>query len=371
MKNYEIQLKILSPVHMGTGECYEMFDFVMTPYKMHICDVKNALQEKNHLMLLMEQNKDNPKQLLKNIQIKAFEQADNIYNSDYKKYSVPVSEFIYKEYKEYIDKIRNPEKNKTQDVNQCIIHRTAYNGVNNAPYIPASGVKGAIKTAVFSQQNKKTKNPRWDNILQKNLLGGSFATDPFRVIKASDMHSVTDHTIREIIYIHRINEVENSFKSHLTIQAEVLMPSKNTADYYGTLTLPPYNTSNMSDKAKEIIHIPDLLQTCNSFYKPKFEQYIKTLQHGVFKDKTNHKDLQNILNNMDTNSCIINIGKYGGGVLKTMDGNRKILSRGKRGEPPQTLESPKTVCISGEQKELRNCNELHQMGWAMLTIKQI
>ncbi len=373
LKNYNVQLHPLTPIHMGTGDKYEMFDFVMTekphrtpPYIMHRMNVLQAIKDiLNPVDKLKIQEADG----LKFLQTKIFKNVHILLKTLQQTIEIPISRDLYREYETYM---QNEKQDKKQALNQWNIFRTACNGTNDAPYIPGSGIKGAIKTAVFSCKNKKRKHATHST---KDLLGGTFACDPFRHIKIADIHPIGDAKTH-IQYVHRINSEylkninykhDRPIKDNLTVRAEMIMPDEDTP-YNGTITI-----SDMSKtiKGNHKIDKEQIIKYCNDFYIPKLSEHIKILKKNqrLPRDMTDiAEQLQHDLDTLDKNSCIINIGKYGGAILKTMDGTRKISSRGKRGERPEILKEPKTMLVTGENKKFDKCQSILPLGWTILTI---
>ena len=54
---------------------------------------------------------------------------------------------------------------------------------NQKPYLPGSSLKGAIRTAILNHLAQSNFNA---NGREDRLLGGSFETDPLRLLKISD-----------------------------------------------------------------------------------------------------------------------------------------------------------------------------------------
>ena len=179
-----------------------------------------------------------------------------------------------------------------------------------------------------------------------------------------------------IRYIHRINSLyleqsdyqhKQPIKGHLTIRAETLLPTDETATYNGTLTIT--DSKILADENK--VQIANVLQNCNDFYQKQLADHIKILKTSTRlppQMRDIGTDLYQIRQDLDHNSCIINIGKYGGAVLKTMDGSRHIYSRGKIGQKGEFLPKPKTMSMVGENKQFDSCLSMLPMGWAILTI---
>jgi CRISPR-associated protein Csm5 len=73
-------------------------------------------------------------------------------------------------------------------IDQMVIARTAASGVAYQPYLPGSGLKGALRTSWLDTlpvelNSRKSGGPGLD---EETMLKGSFASDPFRLLKISD-----------------------------------------------------------------------------------------------------------------------------------------------------------------------------------------
>src|SRR5205823_4424369 len=79
-------------------------------------------------------------------------------------------------------------------VNQLQIERTAHHPYSGVPYLPGSGLKGAMRTAWLDQldrgppvQRDRMHGPSAQSSrLEADLLGGAFHSDPFRLVDVAD-----------------------------------------------------------------------------------------------------------------------------------------------------------------------------------------
>jgi len=171
LEKFKIELKVISPVHIGTGEVYEPTNFV----------IKNAKLIEFNLVKFVENLTTEEKKKL----------AEVCMQDDW----MAVVKFIYR----FRDKINGRE------VDICDGLKTHYNKVlsgdrgessrfiiektaslpDGIPYIPGSSIKGALRTAYLSMLavRKNKRNFRKAKELEEELLNGKFSTDPFRLVK--------------------------------------------------------------------------------------------------------------------------------------------------------------------------------------------
>jgi len=182
--------EILSPVHIGTGSEIEFFDYLIKNgkfYKIFFDDFLFNLgeSERNKLLTLINQNNllDLRKFIISNWNPQRFPFE----------YSCDVSEEVNKFYANNINNIEN----------QLLINPFIRTTTKKIPYLPASSLKGAIRTAVISELAKnKIKNSKETNDIEGKVLeclnnrGRLDPTrDPFRAIKIKDAHLASNEII--------------------------------------------------------------------------------------------------------------------------------------------------------------------------------
>ena len=184
MQTHQVYLTPLSPVHIGCGE-----DFEPTNYVIEGETLFNF--EPSHLMLNDRERTDllNAVNRLDLLAIQRFflnNKDKAIANSGY---FVDVSEGLAQDYKNRVGKVSQRENDGNKVINNLSIERTTFLPLQNLPYIPGSGFKGALATALLDQAHQAKNNPKVNVKDHGKLLKeyiGDFTESKLRNVKFSD-----------------------------------------------------------------------------------------------------------------------------------------------------------------------------------------
>ncbi len=207
-KTYKLFLKAVTPVHIGNGEEYEPFAYVVKNGKMYLID------EKKFADFMKQEGKS--EDFLKVCE------TGNI---------LKIRSFIYRNFKEstsfaeievspefeklYNKNIENTASNQHKIINQLVVMKTQKNSFSYLPIIPGSSIKGAIRTAILDTIAKLKQKPEEKFILKNNRQLESYLLnyldvrekddkkfysinvkkDPLKFLKISDFTLVKGGTI--------------------------------------------------------------------------------------------------------------------------------------------------------------------------------
>lgn len=151
IKNYEVVIKTLGPVHIGSGQVMKKQDYIYDFYNSKIYMINGNklvkfLKRKNLLDTYQNFLKYPPKnsRATRGKGLKDYLDAQNVKQSEWKA-------FI-----NYSEKVNHGKKYDTKRLND--IHIMVRDGQNKV-YLPGSSIKGAIKTALVSKyDNEKNKD---------------------------------------------------------------------------------------------------------------------------------------------------------------------------------------------------------------------
>jgi len=236
------------------------------------------------------------------------------------------------------------------------INRTAYLPEDGRPYMPGSAVKGALRTAYLNFLAKKRPHIPLDKgkgqakELEKKLLGGSFDTDPFRLVKVSDFMPVGDIRAR-ILYA--VNEKKSPGLTPARGPYQIPEVIQPGARFLGRIVVeePPGKAP-----IKNPINLDALLKAASSFYlKEKFRE---------------EKELRNVgLSNVpippEGAKVLLRIGHHSGAECVTIEGYRSILIRGPSGKGTRSTTST-TLWLASEVRKPRMRESLMPFGWCFL-----
>lgn len=206
---------------------------------------------------------------------------------------------------------------KQNDKNMFYIERNIFASVDNLAYIPASSLKGAIRTAVLSYCNQVVKLTKHNfdkgKYYESNLMNYSNASDdPFYELKISDM-------IADKSFLTQIIKAQNVKRT--AVQKAKGVPSKMEVipcniSFTGELNF----VERQSHKIE--LNIEKVRQVCNDFYLTRLreEKYNMINIHHI--SEAFFTMLENKAK--EPNTFIVCLGKHGGAENVTIDGIRDI-----------------------------------------------
>ncbi len=365
-KILNIKLHIITPIHIGTDDVYEPFSFV-------IDEKKRVLIEFDQLKLMDFLQSDDIQRLAsiaeKEDLLLIYKTLKNLYEKYKAKYhgdEVSVPEELIRRYLEIL-RMGYFNTEAKEAINKFQIHKTIYNPNDKNPYIPGSSIKGSIRTAYLSYLAEKLGIKNWtakaDELETRLLSRGTgrekMTTDPFRMLKVSDFMPQTQ-VRRSILYaVNRKKELSGgqsaAQRRGLYQLLETVMPG---SVFSGTIKLDkPAREDIISSPIPE-----KFLKALNYFYSKIFEQEAKFIKH-LGQPIDYYETVKKMLNE---NSYLIRIGKHSGAEAVTIEGNRRIKVRTRRGYEDRS--SPTTIWLSAPSPRVNQ--GLKPFGWAVLEIIQ-
>ena len=139
-ENYKLKLKVLTPVHIGSGETIGKNEYVIDQNRVYIFDMYKLFQGLTKLNALKKY--ENAVMSMSKFNLYKFFMDNNITKNTYKAWA------------EYSYEIPEDADIKNMNITACI--KDAY----HKPYIPGSSLKGALRTAVTVNEilDGKAKN---------------------------------------------------------------------------------------------------------------------------------------------------------------------------------------------------------------------
>lgn len=344
-------LRTISPIHVGSDEVYEPTGFVVDEQKKQLISFdaadfigmldSEALEEFSAIC-----RKGTPQSL---IEIYRFMNRHKDL-ADGK--PVAVSDAFVAHFQETL--ALQGENNILQNLNKYKIKRTAFNPHEDNPYIPGSSLKGSIRTAVLNYRNKKQSVPRYQKNdsrkMEENLVGGSFATDPFRLIKVSDFAPVGDIERRIVYGVNRKKKPSN-FEARGPEQIFEVVATGSV--FLGSITIssvPPNAGINKPVTAKELI----------------------TALGQFFGEEKKREDTQlkavgipPVSLDLSENQTPLRLGFHSGAECVTVEGHRQIKIMKVHGEKPDTEKLATTFWLAASSKNATN-QQVTPFGWAVL-----
>jgi CRISPR-associated protein Csm5 len=202
-------LRILSPVHVGCDEVYEPTTFTIDEEKGSLI----VFEPLEFLKSLGAQEKRQFSEICGKGTIGSIlELYKFLRNRRPPGKTVDVCPGLVEHYKKTLGLPIHDQRKLREELNNFSIARTSFNPNTDRPFIPGSAIKGALRTAYLNGRASLRKMPSSSGRgsakeLEKTLLdGGSFATDPFRMLKISDFQPVGPVRTRIVYAVNRTKE---------------------------------------------------------------------------------------------------------------------------------------------------------------------
>ncbi|MEE9322536.1 MAG: RAMP superfamily CRISPR-associated protein [Granulosicoccus sp.] len=387
----KLNITPLSPVHMGTGEDYTPTDYIIEDNALYEFD-QRALEvlptsERQSLNTLLA-GKATP-DMLKNIQAFFYKNRDwlipDAINVAY------VSDGLSNLYQARVGRAANIESSGRQVQNNLEIQRAAFNPVNRRLYLPGSGLKGAMRTALLDSINQGTplKGRENNRDLQTRLLKGSFDLDPLRLVQIGDCAWRGPENLNSAEILFAVNR-----KKHPVEKACVLLKSqaeqKNLNQMLECAT--PFRFRafqgllNIADMAgvkngqnklpKMQFSFGDIAAACNRFYRPIFDAETQLLKKRGYLDSKWRQTVQSLLDDprisqqLENNEAfLLRAGRHSGAESVTLNGVRSIkIMQGKNKTDAWESEARTIWLATGDQQDKRY---LRPFGWLLVELTKL
>jgi len=381
LENHKLLISTLSPVHMGSGEDYEPTNYVLDGETLIGFDTAGLAS-----ILTKEEIKKLGKLVqargaLLGIQTFIYGLRERI--AGIASHTVTAAADVAKKYHERIGKVAQTEAGGKKFINLLEINRTAFNPHNQQPLLPGSGLKGAIRTAVLNALSSGTRNNRVTTkpkVLETDILGGSFASDPMRLLKISDASWLEQagNPDERIVFDNnlpkdkaKLGKEMKSAAGGLAVMREVI-PAMISRSFSGQLGIQNFGDIKSEEVPSQELSLQDLINKCNTFYLALFYSELKILEDLNCLDQKWLALINDVLNNeikvlMEKGTAmLLRVGRHTGAEGMTIEGHRKIKIMGKKGAAPQYLDHATTLWLAGEKEKSKT--NLQPFGWLLLEI---
>ena len=374
----KVRLHIMSPVHIGCDDVYEPTSFVIDVEKKKLIEFDplhfiQALDRNDREELSRRCMRDNLLDIFKFIKAK--------YNIVTGGREVEISEELSIHYNKNF--LQSKTFNKNMVINQFTIGKTAYNAHNGLPYIPGSSLKGALRTAYLSSLCKDQGIEKcWNNYLdrrdllserdtydwigkknvanklEKQLLGGSFDSDPFSLVKISDFMPVENGRTRIVYAINKKKKRSDKPTRADSGPPQILEVIKDGSLFEGIINIQQNNRTN-----RAIIE-SGFLKQVNDFYRQLFDIEKRILEEiGAAP-----VDISNFTKRLNETAFLIRLGRHSGAEAVTIEKNRHIKIMQKKGEPDKYDDHASTIWLASDSGNPTTNNKLQPFAWAVMEL---
>jgi len=357
MKRYSIEGTVLSPVHIGSGQELNPFDYIIRDGTMIMFRLEAVLAElaDGERDELYRYNDAGDIGRLRNFIAERVDVQKHAY------YSADVTPAIERQYKAKIEDIQN----------QLLITPAIRNGNSFKPYIPGSSLKGALRTAVVSDLAQTTQDLRpYDKYLDREMelkvlkygesqrnrpgLRPNMGKDPFRAIKIRDI--ALDHKDVTVAFVRNMSKNRQGRLQANQIQMiNEVIKSRVMGDsvtFTGELIFDNDLAGTPGALSRNDITPDFIVRACNAFYMPKIDE-----EHEKFYENSLVQQASDILlkeaARLSHDECMVRLGRFSGCESVTVDKYRAPEFGRRRN-------------VGGKSRNV--CEERYPMGWLKLKI---
>lgn len=358
LTTHKVYLTPISPIHIGCGEDFEPTNYVIDDGVLYHFEPSNLSLDKTKRQELL--NHSNRMDLLA---IQRFFLTNKATAMAQSHYFSNVSLGIAQIYQQRIGKVAQRESNGNEVIAKLAIERTAYQPYSGLPYVPASGVKGALMMAFLDQkhqakQNPKIAEPKKEAKKLTQAYIGEFAESVGRFIRFGDF--VPQSAVQSKVYF-AVNYKKIVPKSGDTAKGIPLRRETITQGQYRAFA------SELALQEKTVKDIPiskkTLIAALNRFYLPVFKKELALLSERGLVERSWANSVISLVENQHI--ALIRLGKNGADS-KIYQGENvaqiKIM-KGK-GNKPDYKDRATTVWLAAEND--KSTASLLPFGWAIL-----
>jgi CRISPR-associated protein Csm5 len=345
-QTYYCRLKVITPVHIGCDEVYEPTGFALDEQQKELV----AFEPASFLGMLEQQDLDKFSVICRKGTVQSLLEIYKFIRQ-HKEHAqgrrVAVSDAFVAHYSKTLNL---PPNAVQQQLNKFQLARTSYQPISGSPYIPGSAVKGALRTAVLNLRNNGKNLPKYRNGKQLNdeLAGGTFATDPFRLVKVGDFQA-SGKVLQKIVYA--VNRKKKPSEKEAGGPYQILEVIEKGTKFVGTITI---QTPPAGAGIRRPVDM-DELQQALGFHSRELE-----------REKISVKSLgcDQVLQFLNPGqSSLIRVGRHSGAECVTVEGHRKIWIK-KGGRDGKTLDHATTLWLAAGSDNPSTNKYLQPFGWA-------
>lgn len=416
LNHYTLKYTPLSPLHIGTGDCYEPTNYVIddgTLYEFDTGGAVAALSANDRAELSKIVSKPDA-QMLKAVQKFFFDRREAL--KPWAINTIPVLDGVARLYESRVGQTVNREGNGGQVFNKLEIDRTAYNPFTRQPLLFGSSVKGAIRTALLNQLNNKAPlSERDKNLFQvENLTisekrqkereqkkiyprlnqrlfefsAGKFELDPMRLVQVGDAAWASQEDLPKTqIYLtvnrkkYKVVDVNGNerpsqanTKESLCKQLECV-PAWRYRAFSAQFNLHQVNTlkgeaaTSKLPKSELRFTMQEIAKRCSAFYLPILKAEMTLMRERGFLNSKWDESIQELLKAVADKLLkgqvfLLRVGRHSGAESITINGvrNIKIMKA-----DPEYQDQTKTLWLAAQTKDQRT--DLLPFGWVLVEVE--
>ena len=368
-----LDLTPLTPIHIGCGIDFEPTNYVIDDGVLfHFDPAQVPLDARAQQELAAAVEGSSALDVVLRVQRFFSDRASACAGSS--RSAVTVTPGVEQWYQARVGKVVQREADGAEVGNNLAIERCAHHPHTDAPYLPGSSLKGSIRTGWLNSiddvppVSRDTKwGPRKDEAkqLERELLGGSFQTDPFRFLDLADASG--DALASEIVFaVNRDKEVKIDRRTgqprekDLFVRREVIcggqyralkcewrmdrFPDRDFRDSRNELMAPAVR--------KRLPPFEALASAVSDFYLSRLECDLEVLTERRFCDDW-LGDFRQLMGSLRSSlergeRMLLRVGRHSGAEAVTIANHRWFFIKG-AGRPPRNYwdKTAKTLWLAG------------------------
>ncbi|MGD0959524.1 MAG: RAMP superfamily CRISPR-associated protein [Methylomonas sp.] len=413
MKHFTLSYTPISPIHIGTGDNYDPTNYFIDEGALYEFDTGGALaafKESDREELYKTVNGKPNAEMLNSVQKFFYDRREVL--KPWAINEIPVLDGVARLYADRIGKPAQRENGGSQVINKLEIDRTAYNPLTRQPVLFGSSIKGAVRTAILSHENKQRPLSRRDADLfkvenlsqpdrkqkereQKSVFpklnhelfkfsAGKFELDPMRLVQFGDAawSSQDELPFSQILVTVNRKKALNRDKNGNEIYSQAeknenlcklleCIPAWRYRAFSGQLNLQNVAKIKHSDRlpnADLLFSMEEIAHMCSDFYLPILQAEMEVMRARGFLDQHWHSNIEALLDSMADKFArrqvfLLRVGRHSGAESMTIDGVRHIkIMKGNPEYQPQA----KTLWLAASDPKQRK--DLLPFGWLLAEI---
>jgi CRISPR-associated protein Csm5 len=343
-------ISTLTPVHIGSGEDYYPTNYVIDGGYLHYLGELQLLEALSPAELQtlagIAENEAGQESLR---QIQAFIHQKREPLAAWARHRVPVADGVARLYRDRIGRTAQREQDGRRISNQLAIQRNSFNPQGQAPYIPGSSLKGALRTALLDALNKGGSLPivadrqgreRRENNqeLQQRLLdydSRHLENDPLRLLKVGDAAYRHPDGLNGLEIRFAVNRKrKRSDKPSRADQGPPILleclAANRSRSFTAALTLQDDPVLREVRGKLPFRDFGELAARVSCYAVPQFKAELKRLEELGYADRDWLADIRTLLRGeleqaiLAKRAFLLRLGRYGGAESKTLNGVRSI-----------------------------------------------
>lgn len=310
-KRYKLNLKLLSPVHIGTGEVYEPMNYIISTDE----NGKNYMYVFDEFEFYRNLGDDDKKQFMNLVEKSGVEAILGIHKFIKEREGV-IANISYKKIialnsvvEEYNKKLATIVQASQNTINKLEIYKTYTSPNSNKALILGSSLKGAISTAYQKFNPNANLKEVFKNLIISDSNGCSTFVGTSQIVKR---HIATNIAKKENLPKQNLQlSCKDMLEAKMQNQSQKSQkPNENEIKPIYEAIAPCQTLTEIIIKDDLILDISNLAKCCNNHYLPIFQTIFSdknssTKISSVFKEK-----YQNL--KLSENQFLLRVGKHSG-----------------------------------------------------------